>query len=87
MENPVLKGKVNEAQLLLLKFFATEPSEKHMEELQQLVTRQRWERLMDAADEIWEEKGWTQKDMEKMSKTHMRTPYDRSGAINFPTKA
>ncbi len=86
MENQVLKGKVNEAQLLLLKFFASSPSEEEIKVLSDTMTRLRAKRATEAMDKVWEEKGWTEKDMERMLHTHMRTPYDRSGAVNKPQK-
>ncbi|MEO0332913.1 MAG: hypothetical protein AAF223_14730 [Bacteroidota bacterium] len=34
------------------------------------------EKAMDLADKIWEEKGRTEKDSNKLANTRMRTPYD-----------
>ena len=87
MENNVLKGKITDAQLELLQFFASNPSDEEMEGLSDLMTRFRAKRATDAMNRLWDEKGWTEKDMDKMLNTHMRTPYDRSGAVNKPKKA
>ena len=34
------------------------------------------EKAMNLADRIWEEKGWTEEDSERLANTRMRTPYD-----------
>ena len=33
------------------------------------------QRLAALADEVWDEKGWTEDTMETFLNTHMRTPY------------
>ena len=30
------------------------------------------------ANQVWDEKGWTNDDMERLSKQHMRTPYKKN---------
>jgi hypothetical protein len=70
-----LSTPFNNAQLELLKLFSTELSGKDLEDLKRILLRFKFERVTEMADKIWEEKGWTNEDVEKMLHTHTRTPY------------
>lgn len=72
-----LEGKLNNAQLELLKLFAEDLEEEDLQYLKQVLLRFKAERLMDRADEIREEKGWTDDDVKRLLETKMRTPYRR----------
>lgn len=61
------------AQLLLLKAFANNLTEDELLELRQAYTLILGRRLSAAADKIWDEKGWTNEDMERMLNTKMRS--------------
>lgn len=63
------------AQLELLKLFSRDVPEEDLIELKQLIVNYLAEKLGQKADEIWEEKGWTNEDMKRMSREHIRTPY------------
>lgn len=72
-----LEGKLSNAQLELLKLFAEDLEEEDLQFLKQVLLRFKAERLMDRADEIWEEKGWTPDDAKRLLEIKMRTPYRR----------
>ena len=72
-----LEGKLSNAQLELLKLFVEDLEEEDFQYLKQVLLRFKAERLMDRADEIWEEKGWTADDVKRLLETKMRTPYRR----------
>ena len=61
------------AQLLLLKAFASDLTEGELLELRQTYTNILGRRLTEAADKIWDEKGWTDADVERMLNTKMRS--------------
>jgi len=70
-----LNYPLTNAQLELLKLFSRDVPEEDLIELKQLIVNYLAEKLGQKADEIWEEKGWTNEDMKRMSREHIRTPY------------
>ena len=71
----VLEGKLSNVQLELMKLFATDVSDKELVELKKVLLEFKFNRVTDLADRLWEEKKWTNDDMDKILKTHIRTPY------------
>lgn len=71
----VLEERLSNAQLELLKLFAGDISEDELRLLKRVLLRFRAEILMDKADRIWEEKGWTDEDIKRLLDAKMRTPY------------
>lgn len=67
----------SKAQLELLQLFSFDISEGQYDVLKKILIRFKAEILMDKADRIWEEKGWTDEDIHRMLQTKMRTPYRR----------
>ena len=72
--------RFNNAQLEILSIFADNMSESDLEFLKRVLLRFKAERLMDEADHIWEEKKWTNDDVDKLLQVKMRTPYNRQKA-------
>lgn len=68
----------NKAQLDLLQLFSFDIPEEQYEVLRKILLRFKAEVLMDKADKIWDEKGWTDEDIRQMLQTKMRTSYHRS---------
>lgn len=60
----------------LLKLFAKNVSEEDLIAIRQLIARYFAEKAMDLADQVWEEKGWTEEDAIRLANTKMRTPYN-----------
>lgn len=67
-----LQTPFSNAQLELLKLFSTELTEQ---ELKRILLAFKFKRVTEMADKVWDEKGWTNEDMEKLLHTHLRTPY------------
>ena len=70
-----LKSPLSNLQLELLKLFAREVSEEDLLAIKRMLVKFFAEKAMDAADQVWEKKGWTDQDVERLSNTRMRTPY------------
>jgi len=45
-------------------------------EIKRLIVRYLAAKVTRMADEVWEEKGWTNDDMHRLLHTHKRTPYN-----------
>ncbi len=61
------------AQLLLLKAFATNLTEEELLELQNAYAQILGRRATAAANRVWDEKGWTDEDVDRMLNTKMRS--------------
>jgi len=59
----------------LIKLFAREVPEEDLKNIKQLIANYFAEKTMDAADKAWEEKGWTDDDIQQLLNTKLRTPY------------
>ena len=46
-----------------------------MIEISRLIVKYLAKRITKMADEIWEQKNWTNDDMDELLTTHKRTPY------------
>jgi hypothetical protein len=57
----------NQAQLELLKLFSRVKSEEELGELKRIIVEFYAKRLMDRADRIWDERGYTQEDMDRLA--------------------
>ncbi len=62
-------------QLELLKLFSRDIEENDLKEIKKLIVKYLSKKLSEKADATWEEKNWTNEDMDKFLNTHMRTPY------------
>ena len=62
-------------QLELLKLFSRDVEDSDLKEIKRLIVRYLSQKLTEKADKIWEEKNWTNEDMDELVNTHMRTPY------------
>ena len=60
-------------QLEVLKVFSYNLDEKELKEFKDLVAGYFANRSIELADKAWEEKGWTDKDVDEMLGTKMRT--------------
>ncbi|MEM1325965.1 MAG: hypothetical protein AAGI23_08435 [Bacteroidota bacterium] len=66
----------NKHQLEILKLFARELEDSDLIKIKRLITTYLAQKLTKMADEIWDQNNWTNEDMERLLKTHRRTPYD-----------
>lgn len=69
-------SNLNHHQLEILKLFSRELDDTDLIEIKRLIVRYLSNKITKMADEIWEEKNWTDEDIERMLKTHKRTPYN-----------
>lgn len=70
-----LKMPLSNVQLELLKLFSRDLPEEDLLAIKRLLVRFLAEKATRLADQVWEEKGWTNEDMDRMLNEHMRTPY------------
>lgn len=68
------KQPLSNLQLQLLQLFAQDVSEEDLKAIQRMIVRYFAEKASDAADQDWEEKGYS---VEHFKGEHMRTPYKR----------
>lgn len=61
------------AQLVLLKAFASNLTEEELLELRHAYAQILGRRATEAADKVWDEKGWTDADVDRMLNTKMRS--------------
>lgn len=72
-----LQPSLSNLQIELLKVFTRNVSDEDVLEIRRLLTRYFAEKAIQAANKVWDEKGWTDADAERMLHTHMRTPYQQ----------
>lgn len=78
METRELDSPLNQTQLEILRMFNTELSEEELVALKRLFVQFLAEKAKRLANQVWEEKGWTNEDMKRLAHTHMRTPYRKN---------
>ena len=67
---------LNRHQLEILKLFSRDLDDNDMVAIKRLIVKYLGEKVTKMADEVWEEKKWTNKDMRRLLNTHERTPYN-----------
>ncbi len=58
-----------------LKLFSRDLENEDLLEIKRLITEYLAKKVTKLADEVWDEKNWTNKDMEKLLNEHERTAY------------
>lgn len=76
-----LNAPLNPAQLEILKLFSRELTEEDLLAIKRLIVKYLAEKATRMADQIWQEKGWTNEDRGKLSHTHLRRDF---GATDEP---
>ncbi len=74
--NPSPINNLNQHQLEILKLFARELDDNDLVAIKRLIVKYLADKITRMADDIWDKKNWTNEDMEKLLKTHKRTPYN-----------
>ena len=69
----IVKQPFTNAQLELLKTFSHDLSESELAELKKVLAQFFAQRAVREADQVWDEKGWTEGDVERMLQQKMRT--------------
>lgn len=62
-------------QLELLQLFSRDLEEDDLIKIRQLIVNYLVEKLEKQTNNVWEEKNWTNEDMDRLLNTHLRTPY------------
>jgi len=70
-----IQQPLSNLQLELLRLFSQEVEEQDLHAIKQLIAKYFAEKAMDAADKVWDEKGWTEEDSHRLAHTRMRTSY------------
>jgi len=64
-------------QLELLKLFTRDIEETDLIEIKRMIVKYLGKKLAQKADKVWEEKQWTNDDMDNLLNMHLRTPYKK----------
>ena len=64
-------------QLELLKLFTRDIEETDLIEIKRMIVKHLGKKLAQKADKVWEEKQWTNDDMDNLFNMHLRTPYKK----------
>lgn len=67
---------LNSQQLEILKLFSRELDDNDLIEIKRLIVKYLSDKITNLADGVWEKENWTNNDMERLLKTHKRTPYN-----------
>ncbi len=67
-----LKQPLTNVQLEILKAFSYNLDNKELSDLKQLLANYFAQRATQKANEVWDEKGWTDEDVDRMLKIKMR---------------
>lgn len=70
-----LQTPFSNLQLELLQLYSHNLPEEQLLEIKQLLAKYFAHKSIQEADKTWDEKGWTQHDMDKLLHQHFRTPY------------
>jgi hypothetical protein len=70
--------RLTNLQLELLKIFSRTVSDEDLLEIKKTLSQYFAQKAISAADKVWDEKGWSRKEAEKILKKHLRTPYRRN---------
>jgi len=62
-------------QLELLKLFSRDIGEKYLKEIKRLIVQYLAKKLSNEANRVWEDKDWSNDNMNQFLTTHLRTPY------------
>ncbi|MEM8527482.1 MAG: hypothetical protein AAGG68_22770 [Bacteroidota bacterium] len=76
MEATPLSTPLNVHQIEILKLFSREMEEADLIAIKQLIVQYLGKKITKAVDQVWEEKGWTADDFDRLLNTHERTPYN-----------
>jgi len=70
-----LSSPLNPLQLEILQLFSRDLEEKDLLAIKRMIVRYLADKAIRMASQVWEEKAWTNEDMERLAHTHMRTSY------------
>ena len=68
----IIKQPLSNVQLEILKAFSYNLTDKELKDFKDTLAQYFAERAIQIADQVWEEKGWTDEDVDRMLNTKMR---------------
>jgi hypothetical protein len=71
----MVQGQLSNMQLELLHLFSRPIADEDLKTIKRLITIYLAEKLNKVADEVWQQKAWTQEDMKQFLATHLRSTY------------
>lgn len=77
MTTPSVRQPLTNLQLELLDTFSRQPSVEDLINIKALLANYFAQKVMDVADQLWDERGYTQDTMIEWLNEHKRTPYKR----------
>ena len=75
-EDASLYSSSSNIQRELLNLYAQNIPDQDLQNIKDLIANYFAEKAMDLADQVWEEKGWSEDDSHRLANTRMRTPYN-----------
>ena len=70
--------KVSKRQQEILAFFQSRKfTEKELKDIKNILSDYYADKAQKGLDDFVESQGWTQEDLDRMAKAHIRTPYDK----------
>ncbi|MDX2247043.1 MAG: hypothetical protein SF052_09725 [Bacteroidia bacterium] len=72
-----LKMPLNQAQIEILRLLSRNLDDNDLKEIKRRIVQYLAEKLDKITDKVWEEKGLTTSDIEKLLNTHLRTSSDK----------
>lgn len=76
MDQSIINSPLNKQQLEILKLFSRDIDENDLIEIKRLIVAYLANKVSDMADQVWDDKNWTNDDMHDLLKTHQRTNYN-----------
>lgn len=67
-----IKQPLSNVQLEILKVFSHNLTEEELKDFRETIARYFANRAIKSANEVWEEEGWTDEDVDRMLNTKMR---------------
>jgi len=68
-----LNYPLSNAQLEMLKLFASGATDEELIDIKRLIVKYYAKKLEEKTTKVWEEKNWTDEDMDRLLNTHMRS--------------
>ena len=76
MQESTINSPLNKGQLEILKLFTRDLDDHDIMAIKRLIVSYLAGKVTSMADKVWDEKKWTDDDMEQLLNDHKRTGYD-----------
>ena len=71
-----LQKPLSNIQQELLKMFSRDIGNNDLLEIKRLITKYFAKKSISEANKVWDEKKWTEEDINRLLQSHLRTPYN-----------